>query len=278
MANSMQRNWLQRNKWLLLRRFSQLSILALFLIGPILSIWVVKGNLSSSITLEVLPLTDPYLLLQTIFTGQGLKTIALIGGAIVLFFYFIVGGRVYCSWVCPVNIVTDAAQWLRVKLGIKGSVPIDRNIRFWMLGMSLLLSSITGMIIWEFVNPVSMLFRGLVFGLGTAWLFVLAVFLLDFAISQRAWCGRVCPVGAFYNVVGKTSLIKLTANKKKQCDDCGDCYVVCPEPQMLTPILKKKDNNELIVKDSACTNCGRCIDVCDKDVFEFKTRFYKIND
>ena len=86
----MQRNWLQRNKWLLLRRFSQLSILALFLIGPILSIWVVKGNLSSSITLEVLPLTDPYLLLQTLFTGQGLKTIALIGGAIVLFFYFIV--------------------------------------------------------------------------------------------------------------------------------------------------------------------------------------------
>jgi ferredoxin-type protein NapH len=22
-----------------------------------------------------------------------------------------------------------------------------------------------------------------------------------------------------------------------------------------------------------CTNCGRCIDVCDKDVFSFGTRF-----
>jgi len=28
-----------------------------------------------------------------------------------------------------------------------------------------------------------------------------------------------------------------------------------------------------VILDRNCTNCGRCIDVCSKDVFEFGTRF-----
>jgi ferredoxin-type protein NapH len=39
------------HKWLLLRRISQLSILALFLLGPLAGIWIVKGNLNYSYTL-----------------------------------------------------------------------------------------------------------------------------------------------------------------------------------------------------------------------------------
>lgn len=269
------RSWLQRNKWLILRRFSQVSIIGLFLLGLIFDKWLVKGNLSSSLTLDTLPLTDPYVLLQSVFAGQGVEQQALIGAAIVLLFYLIVGGRVYCSWVCPVNMVTDLAQWLRTRLKIKGSVPLDKNIRFWILGMTLILSTISGMIVWEFVNPVSMLFRGLVFGMGTAWVFVIAVFLLDFAISQRAWCGHLCPVGAFYQLIGKFSLLKLFARKKKQCDDCGDCYLVCPEPQILSPILRKKQDEQFLVKSASCTNCGRCIDVCDKGVFNFNIRLNK---
>ena len=42
-------------KWLLTRRISQLSILLLFLLGPWLGIWIVKGNLNASLTLGVLP-------------------------------------------------------------------------------------------------------------------------------------------------------------------------------------------------------------------------------
>ena len=55
---------LRANKWLLLRRISQLGILALFLVGPWFGWWIVKGNLSASLTLGTLPLTDPYLLLR----------------------------------------------------------------------------------------------------------------------------------------------------------------------------------------------------------------------
>ena len=95
---------------------------ALFLLppmlGPLAGIWIVKGNLNYSYTLDFLPLTDPYVALQAAMTGHFPEKLGLIGLAIVLVFYFLVGGRVYCSWVCPVNLVTDAAGWLRDRLGM----------------------------------------------------------------------------------------------------------------------------------------------------------------
>ncbi len=74
------RSWFATHKWLLARRFSQLAILLLFLVGPWLDWWIVKGNLSSSLTLGVLPLTDPYLLLQTLAAGHWPYRDALLGG------------------------------------------------------------------------------------------------------------------------------------------------------------------------------------------------------
>jgi ferredoxin-type protein NapH len=158
------KGWLLANKWLLARRSSQLSILALFLLGPWFGIWIVKGNLSSSLVLEVLPLTDPYILLQSLLAGHAPEATAITGALIVLVFYLLVAGRVYCSWVCPVNIVTDAAHWLRERLGIVGASRISRNTRYWVLGATSLLALLTGSLVWELLNPVSMLHRGLIFG------------------------------------------------------------------------------------------------------------------
>jgi ferredoxin-type protein NapH len=113
------KGWLRAHKWLLLRRVSQLGILALFLLGPLAGIWIVKGNLAYSLTLDTLPLSDPYVLLQSLLTGHMPEKLALIGVAIVIGFYALVGGRAYCAWVCPVNMVTDSAAWLRHRFGIK---------------------------------------------------------------------------------------------------------------------------------------------------------------
>ena len=75
------RGLLARNRWLLLRRASQLLILLAFLTGPWFGVWIAKGNLSSSLTLGVLPLTDPLLVLQTLVTGHLPYSSALIGAA-----------------------------------------------------------------------------------------------------------------------------------------------------------------------------------------------------
>lgn len=266
------KGWLGAHKWLLARRISQLSILALFLLGPLAGVWVVKGNLNYSLTLDTLPLADPFMLLQSLVTGHVPEKLALLGVATVVTFYFLVGGRVYCSWVCPVNMVTDLASWLRRRLGIKGGARLPRNTRYWMLAMTLLLAALTGTTAWELINPVSMLHRGLIFGLGAAWAIVGAVFLFDLLMMSRGWCAHVCPMGAFYSLLGKRSVLRVSATRRDACNDCMDCYKVCPEPQVIPPALKGKSVGPVILS-SSCTNCGRCIDVCSKDVFNFGTRF-----
>jgi ferredoxin-type protein NapH len=268
------KGWLRAHKWLLLRRASQLGILALFLLGPWAGIWLIKGNLAYSLTLATLPLTDPYVLLQSLLTGHVPEKLALIGAVLVIGLYVVAGGRSYCAWVCPLNMLTDLAAWLRRRLGIKGGAHFSRATRYWILAMTLLLAASTGTIVWEMVNPVSMLHRGLIFGLGLAWSIVLAVFLFDLFVSPDGWCGHLCPVGAFYSLIGKGSLLRVNAAQRAACNDCMDCFAVCPEPQVIKPALKgHAKGTGPVITSSNCTNCGRCIDVCSKDVFGFGSRF-----
>ncbi|MGZ8229978.1 MAG: quinol dehydrogenase ferredoxin subunit NapH [Burkholderiales bacterium] len=268
-----EKGWLRSTRWLLLRRVSQASILLLFLLGPIAGVWIVKGNLASSMTLNVLPLTDPYVIVQSVAAGHMPYTTALIGAAIMLAFYALLGGRVYCSWVCPVNIVTDAAAWLRRKMAVHPGRTPPKHLRYWLLGATIVGSYLTGTILWEWVNPVSMLHRGLIFGFGLAWAIVLGVFIFDFAIARRGWCGHVCPMGAFYSLLGRYSLPRVSASGRVRCNDCMDCYAVCPEPGVITPALRASAPATPLISSSACTTCGRCIDVCSKNVFRLTTRF-----
>jgi len=270
------KGWLAAHRYLILRRISQLGILALFLLGPWAGIWIVKGNLASSLTLDVLPLTDPLVLLQVLATGHLPESAAIIGASIVLGFYLLVGGRVYCSWVCPINIVTDAAEWLRRRFKIKNSANFSSRTRYWLLGGIFLVAAVSGSVAWELINPVSMVYRGLVFGMGLAWGVLAAVFLLDLFVGRRAWCGRLCPVGAFYGLLGEGAVLRVSAVRREQCDDCMDCFAICPEHQVIRPALKGADKGiGPVITSGNCTNCGRCIDVCARDVFEFTTRLPK---
>ncbi len=269
------KGWLRAHQWLLLRRLSQLGVLGVFLAGPWLGLWVVKGNLASSLTLGVLPLTDPLVLLQQMLTGHLPQAAAFTGATIVLAFYLLVGGRGYCAWVCPVNLITDAAAWLRTRLNIKGGAHLSRALRYWLLGAILVGAAVSGGILWELVNPVTLVFRGLVFGMGLGWGAVAVVFLLDLLVSRRAWCGHLCPVGAFYGLIGQISPVRVSAVGRARCDDCMDCFAVCPEPQVIRPALKGAPQGVgPVIRSGDCTNCGRCIDVCARDVFRFSSRYH----
>lgn len=272
------KGWFGAHRWLILRRISQLTVLALFLSGPWFGVWIAKGNLVSSLTLGVLPLTDPYLFVQSLAAGFMPAATALIGAAIVVAFYALFGGRLYCAWVCPVNAVTDAAAWLRRRLGLKsGRVP-DANTRYWVLAGSLLVAAATSSLVWEAVNPVTIVQRSLIFGLGGSLAMVIAIFAYDLLVASRGWCGHLCPMGAFYGLLGQKSLLRITADQRGACDDCMDCFTVCPEPQVIRPALKKAGQDSPLILDRDCTNCGRCIDVCGRNVFHFTHRFDQRSD
>ncbi|TCP94871.1 periplasmic nitrate reductase subunit NapH [Cricetibacter osteomyelitidis] len=265
--------WWQANRFLFWRRLSQLAILSMFLSGPWFGVWILKGNYSGSMLFDVIPFTDPLMAMESLATGYLPNFTSVLGVIIIVAFYALVGSKVFCGWVCPLNVVTDCAAWLRRKLGIRQTAKIPRNLRYGILLMILIGSALTGILLWEWLNPVAALGRALIYGFGaTLWL-VLAVFLLDLLVAEHGWCGHICPIGAAYGIIGAKSLIRVKVIDRDRCDNCMDCYNVCPEPQVLRSPLHGKKDESLLVLSKDCISCGRCIDVCPENVFQFSTRF-----
>ncbi|WP_455292978.1 quinol dehydrogenase ferredoxin subunit NapH [Vibrio parahaemolyticus] len=259
--------WWRAHRFLILRRLCQLTIIALFMAGPTLG--VLTGNLSSSMLFDTVPLSDPLIVLQALATGHIPEFNALLGVVIVVVFYAILAPRAFCAWVCPLNIVTDLAAWLRRKFNIKASYRWSPAIRYWLIPVLMLGSSLSGAILWTWLDPVAALHRGLVFGIGAGWVLIALVFVLDLLLVEHGWCGHLCPLGATYGVIGRKSLLRVTAVRREDCTKCMDCFYVCPEPEVLRQPLKEGDRR---VMDQNCISCGRCLDVCPEHVFEFKNR------
>ncbi|MCK5847496.1 MAG: quinol dehydrogenase ferredoxin subunit NapH [Bacteroidales bacterium] len=251
-----------------MRRIVQLAIMLLFIASASFGIKILDGNLSTAEVLESFYLSDPYSVIQIIASGFIPASSVLIGAAIVTVFYFLLRGRMFCSWVCPINFVTDSAEWLRKTLHIKpliSSENVSRNLRYYVFLMGLVLSAIFGFAAFDVLNPISMLYRAVIFGSLSGFFIVLFVFLFDLFVLKHGWCGHLCPVGAFYSVIGKWGILKVFHNHSN-CTDCMKCKVVCPEEQVLDIIGLETDT----IKMGACTNCGACIDICDDDALEFK--------
>ncbi|MBF0158166.1 MAG: quinol dehydrogenase ferredoxin subunit NapH [Magnetococcales bacterium] len=264
------KGWWLANRWLLLRRLCQLSVLILFLLGPWLGVWLAKGNLSSSKIMELLPMTDLLLFAQLVLAHGVDVAQAVPGALVVLGLYLVLGGRFFCAWVCPINPVTDSAAWLRARLGISWGWQGTRTMRQGMLVLVLLLAGATGMLVWEWVNPVAIAQRSILFGMTWGWLVMAAIFLFDLLISRHGWCGRLCPTGALYALLSPLALLRVGAAHRENCNDCMDCYLVCPEPQVIDPALKgAKRGIGPTITAVQCTNCGRCIDVCPESVYRF---------
>ncbi|EGQ9305337.1 quinol dehydrogenase ferredoxin subunit NapH [Vibrio parahaemolyticus] len=259
--------WWRAHRFLILRRLCQLTIIALFMAGPTLG--VLTGNLSSSMLFDTVPLSDPLIVLQALATGHIPEFNALLGVVIVVVFYAILAPRAFCAWVCPLNIVTDLAAWLRRKFNIKASYRWSPAIRYWLIPVLMLGSALSGAILWTWLDPVAALHRGLVFGIGAGWVLIALVFVLDLLLVEHGWCGHLCPLGATYGVIGRKSLLRVTAVRREDCTKCMDCFYVCPEPEVLRQPLKEGDRR---VMDQNCISCGRCLDVCPEHVFEFKNR------
>jgi len=263
-------NLYNKYRFLFMRRLAQISLMVLYFGGNYWGWTFIQGNLSSSLLFGSISLNDPYATLQMFAAGAMITTNLVVGALIVTVFYMLIGGRTFCAWVCPVNIITDAANFLRRKLNfnaVQKKQPASRNTRYWVLALSLVLSYILGVTAFEFISPIAITHRAIIFGLGFGWAAMLVIFLFDLFILKNGWCGHICPLGAFHSIVGKVGFIRVNHEESK-CTACMKCKEVCPESQVLFMVSK----NSLQVLDSECTNCGRCVEVCDDDALNFSIR------
>ncbi len=259
-----------KNKYLLLRRLTQTSLMVLYFGANAWGWDFLVGNLSSSLVFGIIPMSDPYAVMQMFAAGAIITTDIFVGALVVFFFYGIVGGRAFCSWVCPVNVITDGASYIRNKFGfnqIQKKQPASRNMRYWVIAMSLVISFAIGVTAFEFISPVSMVHRGIIFGLGFGLSAMIIIFLFDLFVLKNGWCGHICPLGGFYSLVGKYSLVRVRHEEEK-CTLCMKCKEVCPENQVLFMVGKSTEQ----VLNGECTNCARCIEVCDDDALNFSLR------
>jgi ferredoxin-type protein NapH len=267
-------------RFIIYRRILQLGTLLLFF-GSAHWSWklfdapILRGNLSSSEFLGFIPLADPFASLQIFFTGHVLHKDVLIGAAIVSIIYLLLGARVWCSWVCPINMVTDLAGWIRKRLQIKDTFRLRRKLRYVIFGLSLIVTLIMGVAAFECISPISIFHRELIFGIGMGWVAILAIFLFDLFVLKHGWCGHLCPLGAFYSLLGKVTAPLRISFDSPTCTHCLECVRVCPEPQVLDFKLAGELHK---ISSSECTNCGRCITVCPEDTLKFSViKFQQTN-
>ncbi|MFQ7007654.1 MAG: quinol dehydrogenase ferredoxin subunit NapH [Parasutterella sp.] len=197
----------------------------------------------------------------------------MIGAGIILAVYWVVSGRSFCSWVCPMNLVTDFAFWCRKKLGINTNVlSLSSGTRYVLLALALILSIVTGTAAFEAISPQGILWREIVYG-GFLGLLsaVFGIFALDLAVTKRGWCGHLCPLGAFWALWGKIGLTKVKFDNDT-CTRCGDCIKVCPEPQVIN---FKKAAEIGMYASGECTNCGKCVSICPENSLKFGIRLIK---
>ena len=210
--------------------------------------------------------------LQLMLAHKHIIVNLLIGTATVGLVYFFVGGRTFCSWVCPYHFLSEWAEKLHLYLAAKKLVkdhPLHRGLRVVLWATFGVLAYATGYTVYETISPTGIVSRALIYGPGLAMLWVLALLAFEVLYSRRAWCRYLCPIGLTYGVVGTFSPVKITYDLEK-CFHEQDCRKVCLVPHVLDHVVKGRATEAKIDVGPDCTRCGMCVDVCPSGALTFK--------
>ena len=256
-----------------------ISIHLLFFLSFHIDIQTLEGTLNGSRFLGF-HLIDPFTTIEMFLATYHMPINMVIGTITILLFYLFIGGRTYCSWVCPYGIISEIGEKLHNTLVSKKIIKerkFDNRVRhiFWFIFLILAFSS--GYLVFETINVVGILSRFIAYGWSLALCWVIAVFLIEVFFSRRAWCTYICPIGTTYGYIGKISALRIQWNDN--CDHCMVCHDVCFENQVLDLTKAKYDAQRKekgvktqYVTGADCTLCGRCIDVCHSDALKFDFR------
>ena len=216
--------------------------------------------------------------LQSLFDGRRRKFAFSVIGYLAALGLLV--GRFICGWLCLFGLV----QELLYKIPLpKLKVPrkLDRVLRFLKYGVLLVLVfalpffwrnelGIGEPFFCKYLCPVGTLEGGVplvllqeqlrsTVGFLFRWKFaVMALVLLSSVFVHRPFCKYLCPLGAFYALFQKVSILRLALDKEK-CVSCGKCEKACPMDVKVTC-----DPNSM-----ECIRCGACVHACPAGALRF---------
>ena len=165
-------------------------------------------------------------------------------------------GRVYCSIICPLGILQDAA----------GLIPLAKNkfrkdcisLRYGIAGVVCGLLFCATAAGFFFLDPYSIAGRGVSSFLWGS-ILPLALILLVTLFKRRFFCTYLCPVGTLLGTLSRNGMwqLKIADN----CVNCGKCVKSCPAG-CISPAEKTLDNER-------CLRCMQCVSACPVNAIGF---------
>ncbi|AOZ69937.1 ferredoxin [Rhodobacter xanthinilyticus] len=262
-----------RHKWRNLRWASILGINALFILSFQFDVQLVEGALTASRFLGF-HMADPNAALQVMLAFKEVMLNLVIGTVTVVFLWWLVGGRAFCSWACPYHLLAEWAEAIHLFLARRGWVkdhPFHRGMRLVLWVAFMALAFLTGYTVFEYINPVGIVSRALIYGPTFAVIWVIFLLGVEIFFSRRFWCRYVCPIGLTYGITGAIAPVQIKYDLSK-CVHEGECRAVCLVPHVLeiTKMGYAQDTTEFIGPD--CTRCGLCVDACPQEALSFTLR------
>lgn len=220
---------------------------------------------------------------------------AVVGASKFRFSYYISGflillgvlmGRFICGFLCPFGWFQDLLHKIPCKKFSTKKLKPLRWIKYIVLLLTVILLpaflvndvGISDPIFCKYIcpqgvlegaMPLSIVNEGIRQALGvlfTRKLIILLVVVVLSILFYRPFCKWICPLGAFYALMNKVSLLGIQVYDRR-CISCGKCARVC---KMDVDITKTPDHTE-------CIRCGKCIKECPAEALRFRYGFSKNN-
>lgn len=219
---------------------------------------------------------------------------AVVGSSKFSFSYYITGilifigallGRFVCGFLCPFGWVQDLLN--KVPFPKKFSTRHLKALRYAKYAMLIvmvwalpaLVNNDAGMSspffckyvcpqgILEGAIPLALPNEGIRGALGKLFAMKLSILVTIVLLSMmfyRPFCKWICPLGAFYSLFNKISLLQYHVDKN-DCVSCGKCVQAC---KMDVDITKNPSHPE-------CIRCGECLKFCPVHAIDFRLEIAK---